>query len=121
MVTGIHHFSLIASSRKTVSFYEKLGFLAKREIVRVYDTVVLMECNGVGLEVFIDPRHPRREANEPLGLRCISLSVDDIDKAAKQWQIPSDQIKMDWSGDRYFNIADPDGNTVQLHADKCNE
>lgn len=121
MVIGIHHFSLIASSRKTVSFYEKLGFLAKREMVRDYDTVVLMEGNGMGLEVFIDPRHPRREANEPLGLRCISLSVDDIDKAAKQWQIPSDQIKTDWSGDRYFNITDPDGNTVQLHADKCNE
>lgn len=116
MITGIHHLSLIASSRKTILFYENLGFLVKKEIIRSYDTVVLMEGYGIGLELFIDSSHPRREAPEPLGMRCISFSVDNIENAAKEWSIDPDQIRTDWFGEKYLNIIDPDGNTVQLHA-----
>lgn len=117
MVQGIHHFAIIVSSELSVDFYKQLGFKETFRKERDYDTVVLMEGYGVGLELFIDPSHPRREAPEPLGLRCISLSVGNIEKAAKEWGIDPGQISADWFGEKYLNITDPDGNTVQLHAD----
>lgn len=98
MITGIHHLSFIESSRKTILFYENLGFLVKKEIIRSYDTVVLMEGYGIGLELFIDSSHPRREAPEPLGMRCISFSVDDIENAAKEWSIDPDQTRSELTG-----------------------
>ena len=55
MVTGIHHVSIIASSEASVEFYTKLGFQEYKRIERDYDTVVLMDGFGIGLEVFIDP------------------------------------------------------------------
>ena len=61
MITGIHHLSLIASSRKIILFYENLGFLVKKEMIRSYDTVVLMEGYGIGLELFINSSHPREK------------------------------------------------------------
>ncbi len=107
MVTGIHHFSIIASSEASVEFYTKLGFQERKRIKRNYDTVVLMDGYGIGLEVFIDPRHCRR-IEEPLGLRMLSLKVNSLDGI-------DGTVMTDWNGERYVNIADPDGNTVQLH------
>ena len=104
MVTGIHHFSIIASSEASVEFYTKLGFQECRRIKREYDTVVLMDGFGIGLEVFIDPRHKRMK-EEPLGFRTLSLIVDRLDGT----------VMTDWNGERYVNISDPDGNTIQLH------
>ena len=62
MITGVHHFSIIASSEESVGFYEKLGFRENKRIERTYDTVVLMSGYGIGLEVFIDPSHPGRSS-----------------------------------------------------------
>ena len=114
MILGIHHFSIIASSEESVNFYEKLGFREKRMIKRSYDTVVLMDGYGIGLEIFIDPSHPVREKPEPLGLRNISLRVDDVEKTAMELGLEKAEIQTDWSGNRYCVIADPDGNVVQL-------
>jgi len=107
MVTGIHHFSIIASSEKSVEFYAKLGFQEYKRIERAYDTVVLMDGFGAGLEIFIDPRHSR-SSMEPLGLRTLSLKVDNLDGI-------EGIMLTDWNGERYVNIADPDGNLIQLH------
>ena len=107
MVTGIHHFSIIASSEASVGFYTKLGFQEYKRIKRVYDTVVLMDGYGIGLEVFLDPRHSRR-IEELLGFRMLSLKVDSLDGI-------EGTVMTDWNGERYMNIADPDGNTIQLH------
>lgn len=107
MVTGIHHFSIIASSEASVGFYTKLGFQERKRIKRNYDTVVLMDGYGIGVEVFIDPRHCRL-AGEPLGFRTLSLKVDSLDGI-------DGTVMTDWNGERYVNIADPDGNTIQLH------
>ena len=107
MITGIHHFSIIASSEASVEFYTKLGFKEYRRVKRDYDTVVLMVGFGVGLEVFIDPKHIR-SLEEPLGFRALSLKVDSLDGS-------KGTVLTDWNGERYVNIADPDGNMIQLH------
>ena len=107
MILGIHHFSLIASSEEVVQFYKKLGFHEERRIERDYDTVVLMRGFDVGLEIFIDPRHPKREEPEPLGLRTLALKVDRI-------EAEPEEIHTDWNGKRYCVITDPDGNNIQL-------
>ena len=112
MITGIHHFSIIASSEESITFYSTLGFREYRRIERGYDTVVLMEGYGVGLEVFIDPSHSPA-SSEPLGLRYLSLKIDSIEDAIKDYETGEAQI--DWNGERYVNITDPDGNIVQLH------
>lgn len=107
MVSGIHHVSIIASSEASVEFYTSLGFHEKRRIKREYDTVVLMEGYGIGVELFIDPKHclPKEE---PLGFRMLSFKVGSVDEV-------DGDVKTDWNGERYVNIADPDGNMIQLH------
>ena len=112
MITGIHHFSIIASSEESITFYSTLGFREYRRIERGYDTVVLMEGYGVGLEVFVDASHKRAEP-APLGLRYLSLKVDDIEKTMEELRM-SGEVKTDWNGKRYVMITDPDGNDVQL-------
>lgn len=115
MITGIHHFSLIVSSEDSVAFYEKLGFKEYRRIERKYDTVVLMNGHGIGLEVFIDPSHPPRSNPEPLGLRHLALRCDDIEKTVEELGAEAGPIMDDWIGEKFCFIADPDGNTVELH------
>ena len=81
MKPSIHHIALIASSRRTVQFYEQLGFSVEPVILREAkgDTVVLMSSDGGWLEIFIDPSHPPRpEGKESLGIRHFALSVDDL-------------------------------------------
>lgn len=107
MATVIHHFSIIASSEASVEFYTKLGFQETKRIKREYDTVVLMDGYGIRLEVFIDPRHSRSK-EEPLGFRTLGLKVDSLDGI-------DGTVMKDWNGEKYVNIADPDGNIVQLH------
>lgn len=114
MITGIHHFSIIASSEKSIDFYVSLGFKEERRITRSYDTVVLMSGFGFGLEIFIDPKHPGRETPEPLGLRSLSLRVDRIEETIRGLGLDSVEIMTDWNRKRYVIIKDPDGNAVQL-------
>ena len=78
MIVGVHHFSIISSSEDSVGFYEKLGFREYKRVERKFDTVVLLNGHGIGLEIYIDPSHPPRERPEPLGPRHLSLRVDEI-------------------------------------------
>lgn len=112
MINGLHHISLIASSEESVDFYKELGFEEEKRIKRPYDTVVLLTGHGIGLEIFIDTRHPVRSTPEPLGWRNVSLQVDDIDHISSEKGLA---IKTDWNGERYVEIRDPDGNVIQLH------
>lgn len=114
MILGIHHLSIIVSSEESVKFYRKLGFTEERRIERSYDTVVLMCGYGVGLEVYIDPKHPRQGEMEPLGLRKLALRVDGIEETASELGQENLEINTDWNGKRYGVVTDPDGNPVQL-------
>ena len=116
MITGIHHFSIIASSEESIAFYEKLGFKEYRRIERKYDTVVLMNGHGEGLEVFIDPSHPPRATKpENIGLRHLSLRVDKIEATIEELNLEAGPVMTDWVGVKFCFIADPDGLPVQLH------
>lgn len=103
--------SMISSPEASVEFYTHLGFKETERIQRGYNTVVLMEGWGMGLEIFIDPRHAAKDG-EPLGLRNISLTVDDIETAAREYGV---ELKTDWHGERYLVLKDPNGIPVQLH------
>ncbi len=73
---GLDHIAIIVSSEETLLFYEKLGFREKQRFERSYDTVVFMECGGITLEIFINPKHPERVIDpEAKGLRHIALTV----------------------------------------------
>ena len=114
MITGIHHFALIASSEKSVEFYLKLGFKPVFRKVRNYDTVVLLEGNGIELEIFIDLNHPARAAKpENLGLRHFALRVDSCEQISKEFDCGP--IMKDWIGVNFCFTADPDGLPVEFH------
>ena len=114
MITGVHHFAIIASSEASVAFYEKLGFREMFRKERKYDTVVLMYGHGIQIEMFIDPNHPERAMNpENLGLRHLALRVENLEEMAKDFECGP--IMNDWIGVRFCFTADPDGLPIELH------
>lgn len=115
MIIGVHHFSIIASSEESITFYSKLGFREYKRIERRKDTVVLMNGHGQGLEIFIDPTHPPRSNPEPLGLRHLSLRVDKIEETIEELGFEAGPVITDWVGVKFCFVADPDGWPVQLH------
>ena len=114
MIKGIHHFALIASSEASIAFYERLGFHVSFRRERTYDTVVLMEGFGIGIEMFIDPNHPERATDpENMGLRHLALKVDSVEEVAKEFECGP--IMKDWTGVNFAFTSDPDGLPIELH------
>ncbi len=120
MISGFHHVAMIVSSEESVKFYESLGFRESFRKGREFDTIVLLKGFGIELELFIDPRHPKRaESPENLGLRHMALTIDVsledciINLKAKG---VSDfgQIMTDWVGKRFCFVKDPDGIPVEI-------
>ena len=108
--------SIISSSEESVAFYSKLGFSEYKRLDRKYDTVVLMYAHGIGLEIFIDPSHPPRATRpENIGLRQLSLRVDNLERTIEELKLEAGPIMNDWVGVRFCFVADPDGLPVQLH------
>ena len=107
----LDHIALIVSKEENLAFYEKLGFIEKNRIERGYDTVVFMECDGLLLEVFIDPNHPARVSGpEAYGLRHIAFVVDDLSKV----DVECEDIRTDWFDRRFTFTKDPDGQPIEL-------
>lgn len=116
MVQGIHHFAIIAGSEDSVGFYKNLGFREIYRRERKSDTVVLLDGYGLQIEVFIDPKHPKRATNpENMGLRHLALKVDNIERIAETLNLEIGPIMNDWIGERMAFIADPDGLPIELH------
>ena len=112
-MVGLDHIALIVSKEENLTFYEKLGFKEKNRIERGYDTVVFMECDGLLLEVFIDPNHPAR-ANGPeaLGLRHIAFVVESLEELMRD--VECEEIRTDWFGRRFTFCRDYDGQPIEL-------
>ena len=109
----LDHIALIVSKEENLSFYEKLGFIEKNRIERGYDTVVFMECDGLLLEVFIDPNHPTRVSGpEALGLRHIAFVVESLEEVMRD--VECEEIRTDWFGRRFAFTKDPDGQPIEL-------
>lgn len=113
----LDHIALIVSKEENLAFYKKLGFEEKNRIERGYDTVVFMECDGLLLEVFIDPNHPARVTNpEARGLRHFCLVVEDLEEVMRDREC--EEIRTDWFGRRYTFTKDPDGQPIELKEKK---
>ena len=109
----LDHIALIVSKEENLSFYNKLGFVEKNRIERGYDTVVFMECDGLLLEVFIDPNHPERvNAPEAKGLRHIAFTVESLEEIMKI--VETEEIRIDWFGRRFTFCRDYDGQPIEL-------
>ena len=117
MIMGIHHVSILASSEKSIKFYEKLGFVVKFRKERANDIIVLMFGHGMQIEMFIDDRHPVSPMGleEPLGVRHFALVVDCLEKTMIELQLDHTDIGTDWQGIRYCYVVDPDGNQIEFH------
>ena len=115
MIQGIHHFAVIVSSESSIEWYRKLGFEEFLRKERKYDTVVLLYGHGIQIEAFIDPTHPPRSTPDPLGLRHLALRCEDIERTVEKLGAEAGPIMDDWIGEKFCFIADPDGNTVELH------
>ena len=84
MITGVHHFAIIASSEASVDFYKRLGFQEMFRRERKNDTVVLLYGHGFQIELFIDPNHPDRATSpENMGLRHLALRVDSCEQMSR--------------------------------------
>lgn len=109
----LNHIAIIISKEDHLSFYKELGFKETNRFERAYDTVVLMENNGIGLEVFIDPKHPERQTNpEQNGLRHIAFTVEDFDEITKT--IDCEPVRINWFGQRFTFTKDPDGQPIEF-------
>lgn len=116
MITGVHHFAIIASSEESVAFYARLGFRETYRRDRKYDTVVLMEGHGMQIEMFVDPNHPERATHpENMGLRHLALRVTSIEDTAAALGLEIGPVMNDWVGVRFAFTADPDGLPIELH------
>ena len=109
----LDHIALIVSKEENLAFYKKLGFVEKNRIERGYDTVVFMECDGLLLEIFIDPNHPARVSGpEALGLRHIAFVVESLEEVMRD--VECEEIRTDWFGRRFTFTKDPDGQPIEL-------
>lgn len=109
----LDHIAMIVSSEDSLCFYEKMGFREKKRFERPYDKVVFMECGGITLEIFIDPKHPERVCDsEAKGLRHIAFTVESLEEVMKV--VECEEIRTDWFGRKFTFCKDPDGQPIEL-------
>lgn len=109
----LEHIALIVSKEENLVFYENLGFIEKKRFVRSHDIVVFMECDGIILEVFVDPNHPERmNKPESKGLRHIAFIVDSLEEIMSV--VDCDLVRTDFFGKRFTFTKDPDGQPIEI-------
>ena len=107
----LDHIALIVSREENIEFYKRFGFQEINRFIRSYDTVVFMECDGIVLEIFVDPNHPERVGSpEPKGLRHVAFMVDKIENL----DVEIEPIRIDFFGRRFTFTKDPDGQPIEL-------
>lgn len=109
----LDHIAIIISKEENLEFYQKLGFIEMKRVMRSYDTVVFMECNSIVLEVFIDSKHPNRVSYpEALGLRHIAFTVENLDVICNE--LNCEPIRTDFFGRKFTFVKDFDGQPIEL-------
>lgn len=109
----LDHIAVIVSKEEYLRFYEKLGFKETARFIRSYDIVVIMECDGIVLEVFVDPNHPERVSRpETKGLRHVAFTVESLEEIGKAIDI--EPIRTDFFGRRFTFAKNPDGQPIEL-------
>ena len=77
-----------------------------------------MDGYGLQLEMFIDPNHPERGEQEPIGLRHFALRVEKLEDEIERLRaegVEIGPIMDDWTGVRFCFIKDYDEMMVELH------
>ena len=123
MIAGLHHIAILASDKKrTVCFYEALGFRVRECHVRPErkDEIVFMEQCGITLELFVSAGNPMRISNpEAYGLRHLALRTDDVQVVREKLIAAGydpEPIRTDtFNGRKLFFVKDPDGLPIELH------
>jgi len=122
MTLGLHHIAIIVSNEDSIRFYQTLGFQVKERHERPErnDVIVMMEWEGVTLELFIDASHPKRLTNpEAMGLRHLALKCEDVvvvHEGLKRAGYSPENIREDsFTGEKMFFVKDPDGQPIEIH------
>lgn len=88
-----------------------MGFREVNRFERSHDVVIFMECDGITLEIFVDPNHPERiNKPEARGLRHIALAVDRLIDLT----VDIEEIRTDWFGRRFTFTQNLDGQPIEL-------
>lgn len=107
----LDHIAIIVSKKENLNFYKKLGFIETARFIRSHDIVVFMECDGIVLEIFVDPNHPERiSGREAKGLRHLALVVNSFEDL----DVEIEEIRIDFFGRRFTFTKDPDGQPIEL-------
>lgn len=125
MFSAIHHIAIICSDYiVSKRFYtEILGLTVVREVYREERQSWKLDLalnNQYVIELFSFPEPPPRVSNpEAAGLRHLSFSVDDLDKAIarlKDFGVETESVRVDsYTQKRFTFFADPDGLPLELY------
>ena len=123
MTCGLHHLAIIVSNEDaSVRFYHALGFEVKERHIRPerQDVIVMMERDGVTLELFVDAKHPARVTNpEAMGLRHFALgcyTASLVREILIRSGYSPEEIREDsFTGEKMFFVKDPDGQPIEIH------
>jgi len=123
MIVGLHHVAIICTNEEaSLRFYQTLGFQIQNRHERPErkDVVLLLNCSGVTLELFIDANHPRRVTNpEAMGLRHLALCCES---ASAVWTLlyhagycPEPIREDSFTAEKMFFVKDPDGQPIEIY------
>ncbi len=116
--SGVDHIAIIGhNAERMLEFYvEHLGFTVQADHVRPdkEDRLILVEKNGLVLELFVKPQAPKRPA-----LPHLAFKVDDVQATLAYF----DEVGIPHQGLRYDDFTqkkmafffDPDGLPLELH------
>jgi len=125
MFSSIHHIAIICSDYSiSKRFYtEILGLTIIREVYRDERQSWKLDLalnNQYVIELFSFPKPPSRVSNpEAAGLRHLSFTVGDLDKAIKHlngFGVETEPVRIDpYTQKRFTFFADPDGLPLELY------
>jgi glyoxylase I family protein len=121
----VHHIAIICSNyQRSVEFYTRvLGFHVIAEHYRTerqsYKTDLALGDDYI-IELFSFPSPPPRMTRpEAAGLRHLAFEVDDVAKAATEFDemdVPHEAVRIDeYTNRRFFFFQDPDGLPIELY------
>ena len=121
-VTGIQHIGLPTNDlKKTIEFYQSLGFELTFETTLPTDYVAFLQLKNICIEAFQSVGEPAAVGHAG-AIDHISLDVDDIEavwtavKAAGYTPVEAeiDALPYFANGVRFFNIVGPNAETIEF-------
>ena len=129
-ITGLQHIGIpVSDIRKSVTFYEMLGFKNVMESTFVHHkgqgTCIMMQLENIVIELYQLPDHelPAIKARKDGHIDHIALDVSNIDETfsiltqAGYTIIEQEPIFLHFwkNGCRFFNILGPDGERIEFN------